>query len=155
MQEAKEWEAKSEEKRWWSDYSWGQVYFGATAVLYERTGDAFYAERLAYFADSHMNSKNGIKRTPCGLSFVTKWGSCRHAAGCAGIIASYARGLLKADPKSAEAAAMLEFAESQVRVFARCLLRSGAAHPGVVLKQGLGCRTRVCRARTRCPSNMQ
>jgi hypothetical protein len=97
------------------------VYFGATAVLYDKTGDDFYAERLAYFADSHLNSKNGIKRTPCGLSFVTKWGSCRHAAGCAGILAVYARGLMKKTPDSKEGHEILEFAEKQV-------LLSSAAH---------------------------
>lgn len=114
VQEAQQWEVKSEQKQYWSDYSWGQVYFGATAVLYDCTGDAFYAKRLAYFADSHLNSKNGIKRTPCGLSFVTKWGSCRHAAGCAGILATYARGLLKKNPKSPVALEILNFAERQV-----------------------------------------
>lgn len=114
VQEAKEWEAKSEKKRYWSDYSWGQVYFGATALLFEHTGDKFCADRLAYFADSHLNSKNGIKRTPCGMTFVTKWGSCRHAAGCAGILAVYARGLLKANPGSKEALDIIKFAERQV-----------------------------------------
>lgn len=128
MQQALEWEAKSEKKRWWSDYSWGQVYFGATALLYERTGEDFYAERLAYFADSHLNSKNGIKMTPCGMTFVTKWGSCRHAAGCSGILATYARGLLKADPKSKEGAEILTFSEKQVRMHAGSLLRHRVLH---------------------------
>jgi hypothetical protein len=114
LQEAQYWQAESETKRWWPDYSWGQVYFGATALLWMRTKDPQYGEELEYFAESHLNQKNGIKRTPCGLTFVTKWGSCRHAAGAAAVLACYAFGLRQQDPASTRATEVAEFAQGQV-----------------------------------------
>jgi hypothetical protein len=68
-------------------------------------------EKLDYFAQSHLQVQNGIQRTPLGLTFVTEWGSCRHAAGVAAIMAVYARGLRTHDAH--RAAEMLRFAEQQ------------------------------------------
>jgi hypothetical protein len=70
------------------------------------------AERLEYFAKSHLDCENNIKRTPCGLAFVTEWGSCRHAAGAAAILAVYARLLRKKN--AARADSVLDFARKQV-----------------------------------------
>jgi hypothetical protein len=77
-------------------------------------------ERLEYFARSHLNLENNIKRTPCGMNFLTEWGSCRHAAGCAAMLACYARTLRKKD--AARAADILDFARKQARFIAQCNL---------------------------------
>ena len=70
------------------------------------------AKKLEYFATSHLDAQNGIQRTPCGLTFVTEWGSCRHAAGAAAVLAVYARHLAPTD--SQQAAKLLDFARKQV-----------------------------------------
>ena len=68
--------------------------------------------KLAVFADSHLNAKNGIRRTPKGLTFVSEWGSCRHAAGAAAILAVYARGMAPGSRRYAQD--VLRFARHQV-----------------------------------------
>lgn len=73
-----------------------------------------YQEKLEYFADSHLDAKNSINRTPKGLTFVSKWGSLRHAAGAAGILGVYSRGLKNRGQK-AKADKIMKFAEHQVR----------------------------------------
>jgi hypothetical protein len=76
-------------------------------------GMAFrYGEKLHYFAQSHLETKNGVRRTPCGLTFVSKWGSNRHAAGAAAILACYADGLVGINQPVAQA--VMGFARSQV-----------------------------------------
>jgi hypothetical protein len=65
------------------------------------------------FATSHLLERNGPVTTPGGLTFVDKWGSCRHAAGAAAIMAIYARILNRSDPRLARRVA--QFAEQQVR----------------------------------------
>lgn len=96
------------------DYSWQAVYFGATALLWSRTLEPCFGDKLDFFAKSHLNCENGIKRTPCGLTFVCEWGSCRHAAGAAAVLALYARGLLKANADDENAVRIMEFAKHQV-----------------------------------------
>ena len=71
-----------------------------------------YHERLRYFCKSHYTCTHGVSRTPCGLTFMCKWGSCRHAAGIAGIMALYAKIVQETHP--ADAAAAKEFAMQQV-----------------------------------------
>ena len=133
MQDALDWQSQAEERASWADYSWQSVYFGACAVLYSVEPDRAIGAKLRYFADSHMRSENGIKRTPCGMTFVTEWGSCRHAAGAAAIMASYARHLAAKDPEAA--AAILKFAQSQVRT---CVWAAIAGMPGAVHTTTLG-----------------
>ena len=70
-------------------------------------------QKLDYFALSHLRCKNCVKNTPCGLTFITEWGSCRHAAGCAAVMAVYARQLRERD--AARATEILDFARKQVR----------------------------------------
>lgn len=119
MQDALDWQMQAEERATWPDYSWQSVYFGACALLYSVEQDKAMAAKLRYFADSHMGSENGIKRTPCGMTFVTEWGSCRHAAGAAAIMAVYARHLAAKDAEAA--AAILKFAQSQARTLVATL----------------------------------
>jgi hypothetical protein len=72
-----------------------------------------YEERLREYAESHLHSTNGVRRTPKGLTYVKEWGSLRHAAGAAGIVSLYGRSqLVKGNQAGAE---MMEFAEQQVR----------------------------------------
>lgn len=61
-----------------------------------------------------MDLQNGIDRTPKGLTFLTEWGSLRHASGAAAIIAFYSRYVRKQDRKRSQQ--MLQFAENQVRI---------------------------------------
>jgi hypothetical protein len=105
---------ESYERADWADYSWQSVYFGGCALLHSIDNDRDAAEKLAYFASCHMNATNGIKRTNCGLTFVSEWGSCRHAAGAAAIIAYYARHIAASNRE--QAAAALQFASRQARL---------------------------------------
>lgn len=114
MQNAKDWQQRAAGKSMYPDYSWQAVYFGATALLWSRTLDPCFGDKLAFFADSHMNSENGINQTPCGMTFVCEWGSCRHAAGAAAIMALYAKGLLKVNAEDPRAVSALDFAQRQV-----------------------------------------
>ena len=68
---------------------------------------------LDYFATSHLDVTNGIRRSPQGLTFITEWGSLRHAMGATAVLASYARYLRPRHPE--RAAKIAEFAEQQVR----------------------------------------
>ena len=91
-----------------------QAYFGGVIALFsEDRTNADLAAKLDFFVNCHFERQNGIKRTPKGLTFVNAWGSLRHAAGAAAILARYARSLLSSDVE--RAAKILDFAESQVR----------------------------------------
>lgn len=72
-----------------------------------------YEDKLKFFADSHIGATNGIRQTPLGLTFVNEWGTLRHAAGAAGILAIYARGI-EAKGEMAMAQEIMAFAEHQV-----------------------------------------
>jgi Glycosyl hydrolase family 9 len=72
-----------------------------------------YESKLAFFAEAHLKKMHGIKRTPRGLTFVSEWGSLRHAAGAASILAIYSRAL-KSNGRDAEASEIMQFAEHQV-----------------------------------------
>jgi hypothetical protein len=66
------------------------------------------------FANAHLNQTNGIVKTPKGLTFVDQWGSLRHAAGVAGVLAGYAR-VLRTKNRAVEASPIMALAERQVR----------------------------------------
>ena len=73
---------------------------------------------MEYFVESHLEAcpgmpNNGIHRTPLGLSYFTPWGSLRHAAGHAAILAHYSRSV-RAGGDAKRADAILEHAERQV-----------------------------------------
>jgi hypothetical protein len=72
-----------------------------------------YKEELQRFAEAHLSGTHGVKTTPKGLTFVDEWGSLRHAAGVAGVLAGYARAL-RAEGQDAEASLIMAFAERQV-----------------------------------------
>jgi hypothetical protein len=72
-----------------------------------------YKGELQRLADAHLNGANGVKTTPKGLTFVDQWGSLRHAAGVAGVLAGYAR-VLQAKGQNAQASLIMSFAERQV-----------------------------------------
>ena len=83
---------------------------------------------MQFFADSHLDVKNGIQQTPLGLTIVNEYGTLRHASGAAGILAIYARGL-EAKGQTAVADEIMKFAEQQVfpssRKRHRCRLFAG------------------------------
>ena len=58
-----------------------------------------------------MQEKDGVEHTPKGLTFVDRWGSLRHAAGVAGVLAGYARAQ---KGKRSYSARIMKFAERQV-----------------------------------------
>lgn len=123
MQNAKMWQQKADDTSYHPDYSWKALYFGATALLWSHTQDPCFGDKLHFFANSHLNSQNGIQRTPCGLTFVCEWGSCRHAAGAAAVMAIYAQGLLKSNSDDEYAATVMDFARRQVRnLYGECLM---------------------------------
>ena len=101
-------------KQYWADYSWGSVYFGACAVMWEDTNDGRYESKLAMFADEWVNARN-TKHTKQGLMYVLPWGPLRHANGGAGILAVYARGLKgQATSMGQSPEEIMAFAEHQV-----------------------------------------
>lgn len=113
VQEAEQWQDRASSKQWHADFSWSSVYHGACAVMWLRTHEARYGDKLCYFACSHLEAENGIGRTPSGLTFVSKWGSNRHAAGVAAILACYADGLSEKGCEN-DAEPIMAFARSQV-----------------------------------------
>lgn len=48
---------------------------------------------MAMFAKNQLNAEGNIHHTPQGLMYMAEWGPLRYAAGGAGILAKYARGL--------------------------------------------------------------
>lgn len=84
---------------------------------------------MDYFTSSHLYVQKGVKRTPAGLTFMSEWGSLRHAAGVAAIIAFYSRSVRVRDSLGGRKRAdeMLDFAESQVS-FSRGSGHAGAAY---------------------------
>eukprot|EP00892_Ulva_mutabilis_P003515 jgi/Ulvmu1/1535/UM011_0265.1 len=127
LQTAKMWQEKAVDKSYYPDYSWQSVYFGATALLWSQTLDPCFGEKLDYFAKSHLNSENGIQRTPCGMTFVSEWGSCRHAAGAAAVLAIYAKGLLKSNPEDEVASNVMDFGQRQI-----CYILGACGHSWVI-----------------------
>lgn len=61
---------------------------------------------------------NAITHTPQGLVHIAKWGSLRHAAGSAGLLARYAR-TLQGEPtsKGSDPVDLTVFAEKQVSFY--------------------------------------
>ena len=119
MQEAFAWKAQCEDKGWYPDYSWAQAYFGAVTVLLtspslnEQQREVLIA-KMDFFVGAHLEegSNESVRRTPKGLTFMSEWGSLRHACGVAALLARYARYLDSHDMRVAD---VLEFAEQQVR----------------------------------------
>ena len=74
-----------------------------------------YEEKMALFAKSQLNAEGNIHHTPQGLMYMSEWGSLRYAAGGAGIMAMYARGLTGGSSSNGIAAEeIMAFAEHQV-----------------------------------------
>ena len=104
----------AQSKQHWADYSWGSVYFGACAVMWQATDEGRYEEKLAMFAHKWVNGLD-IAHTDKGLAYILPWGPLRHAVGGAGILAAYARGLEgKASSQGQSPEEIMAFAEHQV-----------------------------------------
>lgn len=70
---------------------------------------------MAYFAKQQINAVGNIRHTPKGLMYMAEWGPLRYAAGGAGIMAMYARGLKGENASNGMTAEeIMAFAEHQV-----------------------------------------
>ena len=77
-----------------------------------------YERHVANFADLVLNARTTIVHTPKGLLHVAEWGSLRHAAGTAGLLAHFSRALNSKGALSSNGIAseeIMAFAEHQVR----------------------------------------
>lgn len=124
--DAQRWQGEAEDKSGFPDFSWQSVYFGACAVMFQTCRDDRYREKLQYFLHCHLEQSNGVKQTPCGMTFLSKWGSCRHAAGAAAVLAAFSlsSGNVQNDSDAFMAG---QFAEQQV-----CYILGDAGHSFVI-----------------------
>jgi hypothetical protein len=70
---------------------------------------------IDFFIDSHLNATGGIQRSPKGLTYVSEWGSLRHAAGAAAMLAKLSR-FVRSNPEYAAPDAALAIAQQQARL---------------------------------------
>ena len=91
-----------------------QAYFGGICALFtEDPTNKELTDKLDFFVTAHLEQTNGVRQTPAGLTFLNEWGSLRHAAGAAAVLALYARML--ADTDATRSREILAFAQRQVR----------------------------------------
>ena len=66
-----------------TEFSWDNKTPGANLLMYQLTGEDTYKQKMSQW----LQAINNVQKTPNGMYFIQQWGSARHAANVAFILA--------------------------------------------------------------------